>query len=261
MPHANADGVSIHYEVDGDGPPVVFCGDVGLGAWQFGWQHGAVAGPFTAITPEWRGIGESDRPTGPYSLSDFVGDLEAVLSAEGVRNPHLVGYGFGGMVALQYALGQARPESLTLLGTPPSGADLNADGVWGDPNNPGEVRSAIDAGLSAEFREERPDVLDQIEDWRTVEDADQQVFEWQQSALNEFDVGDQLFEITTPTLVCHGSDDRICPVEYGEALADGLPRGEFVEVYGAGHLVGVEASGHVNDELRSWLDEHADVER
>lgn len=259
MPYANADGVSIHYEVDGDGPPVVFCGDVGLGAWQFGWQHNAVAGPFTAVTPEWRGIGDSDRPTGPYSLTEFVADLEAVLSAEEIRNPHLVGYGFGGMVALQYALGSARPASLTLLGTPPAGDGFNADGLWGDPDKPGAIGAALDAALSAEFRETRPDVLDQIEDWRTVEDADRQVFEWQRGALEAFDVSDQLFEITTPTLVIHGSDDRICPVEYGKTLAEGLPRGEFVEVYG-GHLVGVEASGNVNDELHGWLDEHADVD-
>lgn len=48
MPHANNAGVEIRYEVDAPdaGDPdeaVVFCGDVGLGAWQFGWQHAALA--------------------------------------------------------------------------------------------------------------------------------------------------------------------------------------------------------------------------
>jgi len=261
MPHATADGVSVHYEVDGDGPPVVFCGDVGLGPWQFGWQHAAVAGPFTAVTPEPRGVGDSARPRGPYSLPELVADLAAVLSAEGIRNPHLVGYGLGGMVALRYALGASRPGSLALLGTPPTGADFDAERVWADPSDEDAVRAAVADGLSAEFREEHPDVVDRIEGWRAAEDADRAVFGWQRAAVDEFDVADRLYEMTTPTLVLHGTDDRVCAVADGERLAEGLPRGEFVGVDGAGHLVGVEASGLVNDELRGWLDEHAEGDR
>lgn len=261
VPYAVNGDVSIRYEVDGDGPAVVFCGDAGLGAWQFGWQHGAVAGPHRAITPEPRGIGQSDAPSGPYSVGDLASDLDAVLADAGVRNAHVVGYGLGGAVALHYALTSNRPASLVLLGTAATGDAFNPDALWADPDDPAAVESSLDGLFSARFREERPDVLDRIADWRVAEDASPAVFDAQRAALDRFDVGDRLYEITTPALVLHGGADAVCPASYGETLAEGLPRGEYHEAPDAGHLVGIEASAFVNDELRGWLDEHADADR
>lgn len=261
MPRAENGSVSIRYERDGSGPAVLFVGDVGLGAWQFGWQHAAIAGPSTAITPELRGIGQSDAPPGPYRLGDLVADLDAVLAAEGRRHVHLVGYGFGGMLALAYALSSSRPRSLTVIGTPASGDAYNPEALWADPNDRAAVEASVNALLSPDFREAHPDVPLRIADWRVREDAPPKSFEAQRAALAGFDVGDRLYEITTPTLVVHGDEDAICPVHYGRSLAEGLPRGEFHAVEGAGHLVGVEASARVNDELVGWLAEHADRER
>ena len=261
MARAENGPVSIRYERDGSGPAVLFVGDVGLGAWQFGWQHAAVAGPYAAITPELRGIGRSDAPSGPYRVDDLVADLEAVLAAEGPRRVHLVGYGFGGMLALAYALSSSRPRSLTLFGTPPAGDAYNPDSLWADPNDPAAVEASVNALLSSDFREAHPDVASRIADWRVREDAAREPFEAQKAALSAFDVGDRLHELTTPTLVIHGGEDAICPAHYGRSLAEGLPRGEFRAVEDAGHLVGVEASATVNDELVGWLAEHADRDR
>ncbi|TKX79502.1 alpha/beta fold hydrolase [Halorubrum sp. SD626R] len=262
MPHANNAGVSIRYEVDAPdaGDPdeaVVFCGDVGLGAWQFGWQHAALAGPHTVITPETRGVGRSDAPPGPYAVEDLASDVDAVCAAEGVRNAHLVGYGLGGMAALAAALASSRPASLTVLGTPPAGDAYKPDAVWADPADPAAVEGSLDGLCSVDFREAHPDVLSRIADWRTREDADRETFEAHRAAVEGFDVSDRLYEITTPTLVVHGAADTVCPRTAAETLADGLPRGESLVVDDARHLVGVEASAAVNDALVGWLAEHA----
>ena len=261
MPHANNGGVSIRYEVDAPdaGDPdeaVVFCGDVGLGAWQFGWQHAALAGPHTVITPETRGVGRSDAPPGPYAVEDLAADVDAVCAAEGVRNAHLVGYGLGGMVALAAALGSSRPASLTVLGTPPSGDAYKPDGVWADPSDPAAVEASLHGLCSVDFREAHPDALPPIAEWRLAEDAGRETFEAHRAAVESFDVTDRLHEVTTPTLVVHGTDDAVCPMTAAETLAEGLPRGELSAIEGARHLVGVEASAAVNDALAGWLAEH-----
>ena len=237
MPHANNGGVSIRYEVDAPdaGDPdeaVVFCGDVGLGAWQFGWQHAALAGPHTVITPETRGVGRSDAPPGPYAVEDLAADVDAVCAAEGIRNAHLVGYGLGGMVALTAALASSRPASLTVVGTPPAGDAYKPDGVWADPADPAAVEGSLHGLCSVDFREAH------------------------RAAAESFDVADRLYEVATPTLVVHGTDDAVCPVSAAKTLAAGLPRGELHAVEGARHLVGVEASAAVNDALAGWLAEH-----
>ncbi len=261
MPYANNGNVSIRYEVDAAsaGDPdeaVVFCGDVGLGAWQFGWQHAALAGPHTVITPETRGIGRSDAPPGPYTVEALASDVDAVCTAEGIRNAHLVGYGLGGMVALAYGLASTRPASLAAIGTPASGAGYNPDGVWADPSSPTAVKGSLTGLLSEAFREAHPDALPRIVEWRLAEDADRETFEAHRAAVRSFDLSDRLYEATTPTLVVHGTDDTVCPMASAETLEEGLPRGEFHAIDGARHLVGVESSAAVNDLLTGWLAEH-----
>ncbi|GAB3701972.1 alpha/beta fold hydrolase [Halorubrum pallidum] len=263
MPRADNAGVSIRYEVDapdaGDADEaVVFCGDVGLGAWQFGWQHAALAGPHTVVTPETRGVGRSDAPPGPYAVEALASDIDAVCADAGIRNAHVVGYGLGGMVGLAYALASSRPASLTVVGTPPSGASYNSEGVWADPSAPAAVEGSLRGLLSESFRETHPDVLSRITDWRLGEDADRETFEAHRAAVEGFDVSGRLYEITTPTLVVHGAADAVCPLTAAETLTDGLPRGESLVVEDARHLVGVEASAAVNDALAGWLAEHAD---
>ena len=264
MPFATnpRDGAAIRYEVDADGADgeaVVVCGDVGLGVWQFGWQHAALAGPHTVLTPETRGVGESDAPPGPYAVATLAADIEAVCAAEGVRDAHLVGYGLGGMVALTAALASARPSSLAVLGTPPAGDAFDPAGVWADPTDLDAVEESLCGLLSPEFREAHPDACSQIAAWRLAEDADCETYETHRAAVEGFDVADRLHELTTPTLVVHGGDDGVCPATAGETLAAGLPRGEFHRVEGARHLVGVEASAAVNDLLAGWTAEHAAV--
>ncbi|GAB7010577.1 alpha/beta fold hydrolase [Halorubrum trueperi] len=262
MPHANNAGVSIRYEVDapdagGPDEAVVFCGDVGLGAWQFGWQHAALAGPYTVITPETRGVGRSDAPPGPYAVEELASDVEAVCAAEGIRNAHLVGYGLGGMVTLALALASSRPASLTVLGTPPSGDGYNPDGVWADPASSDAVRGSLNGLLSESFRERHPDAITRIVEWRLGEDADRETFEAHRAAVEGFDLSDRLYEITTPTLVVYGTGDATCPRSAAETLAAGIPRGEPHAIEGARHLVGVETSAAVNDAISGWLAEHA----
>ena len=259
MPVADNDGVSIRYEIDDgevdDGKVVVFCGDIGFGPWSFGWQYGALAGPFTVITPEARGIGRSGAPPGPYTVEALAGDLEAVLSDAGVPRAYLIGYGLGGMVALTYAWRFNRADSLTIIGSAATGEAFDPASLRRDSSDRESVRASTTGLLSPSFRADRPEVIERIVDWRLAEDAREGVFAAQRDAVRGFDRADALFEITTPTLVIHGEEDTVCPVEAGKWLASGLPRGRFHSIADAGHLVWVEASAAVNDAIRGWLAE------
>ncbi|WP_117593427.1 alpha/beta fold hydrolase [Haloprofundus halophilus] len=260
MTTATNGGVSLHYQTDGDGETVAFVGDAGYGAWQWGWQHAAVAGPFESLVYDQRGVGRSDAPEGSYTVGELAQDLEVVLADHGVRKAHLVGAGLGGMVALQTALSSNRVASLTLVATAATGAELGVDSLRADPRNPEELRRATEAALSAAFVERHPDVVDRIVTWRADEDASPRVWDAQTTAVERFDASDRLYEITAPSLVLHGTADSAWPVERGRRLADDLPRGTFEAVDGAGHLVGVETSKDVNDRLLAFLEEHSDVE-
>ena len=259
MPRVDRDGISLYYEASGGGEAVAFVNDVGYGAWAWGWQHDALAAaPYETLVWDPRGTGRSDAPEGPYAVGTLANDLDAVLSAAGIGGVHLVGAGLGGMVALDYAHDARRVESLTLLGTAATGDRVDADALAA-LGAPLEDHEALRASLTGAFGPDVPadhDLLDRIAEWRAQDDATPAAREAQAAAMLGFDASDWLYEVTQPALVVHGVEDAIVPAAAGEALAEGLPRGEYVPVE-AGHLCGVEASRAVSDELLAFLAESA----
>ncbi|RDI71662.1 alpha/beta fold hydrolase [Halopelagius longus] len=256
MPTASNGSVQIHYEADGEGETVAFVGDAGYGAWQWGWQHAAVAGPYESLVLDVRGTGRSDAPDGPYAVGTLVDDLVAVLADHGVRKAHLVGAGLGGMVALRAARSTSRVRSLALFGTAAYGGGLDLEPLFGAPDDPEELERSLRAAVSERFVEAQPEAFDQILEWRAEEDAPRAAWEAQAAAVERF-AAEDLYEVTAPALVVHGTEDAVWPPERGEELATDLPRGEFFPVEGAGHLAHAEASKVVNDELLRFLDEQS----
>ncbi|WP_435063522.1 alpha/beta fold hydrolase [Halobaculum sp. EA56] len=276
MPYAANGEVDLYYEVDGEGSDerdvdaVAVCGELGYGPWQWGWQHAAVAGPYRAVVPATRGTGDSDAPPGPYTVGGLAADLDAVLADAGVDAVHLIGVGLGGMVALHAALHSGRVRKVALVGTAayggvrgsgaPAGSEdssevgLDPDPLWADPADPDALASSLRAVLTDDFLDRQPDVVSRIVEWRAREDAGREAWEAGREALRSFDLSDRLYEVTNEALVLHGSEDRVCPPAKGEELAEGLPRGEFHGVEGAGHLANVEASREVNDRILDFFE-------
>ena len=246
MPTTHNGDVSLYYETTGTGDDaVVFVGDVGFGAWQWAWQHRAVAGPFRVIVFDHRGVGQSDSPPGPYAVERLAADVAAILADSGVDRAHLVGAGLGGLVALDLAHRSGRVRSLTLLGC--GVGDREPMGAFAPTDDTAALRESTETLLSGSFRREQPDVVDQIVAWRVSEDAPRAVWEAHAAAVDGYEPP-PLYEVTTPALVVHGVEDEYWPVDGARALADDLPRGEF-RSFDAGRLVGVERSRVVNDRL------------
>jgi pimeloyl-ACP methyl ester carboxylesterase len=158
------------------------------------------------------------------------------------------------MVAMRYAREYDRARTLTLFDTAASGAAVDEPALRGlHPDDPAGLAASLDGAFSAAFREARPDLVDQICAWRRAEDADSDGVAAQAAAMTDFEAG-PLYELTTPTLVCHGLDDPVVPVAAGEELAEGLPRGTFEPVEGR-HLCFVEHARAVTERLLAHLDD------
>lgn len=249
MPTATAaDGTELFYDVAGEGPTVLLVNDVGFGAWLWGWQHAALAGPFRVVTFDPRGVGRSDA-TGPHTPERLAADCEAVLSAAGARRAHLVGAGLGGMAALAYARAYGRARSLALLGT-------TLDGSRVDPAALEQMTTdgpaALEPCLTAAFREANPEVLAGIGEWRADDDAPAAVRAAQAEGMRGY-ACEAPYEVTLPALVVHGESDPVVPAAAGRALAGALPAGEFHAIEGR-HLAFVERSKAANDALAGFLE-------
>jgi len=111
-----ANGVSLHVEDYGNGPPVLL-----LHGWPdsaYVWRHQIpflTAHGFRAIAPDMRGFGRSSRPPGitDYALSKSVGDVTALLDGLGVESANLVGHDWGAAVA--WSMAMSHPDRVQKL--------------------------------------------------------------------------------------------------------------------------------------------------
>ena len=117
MPYATSDGARIRYEVEGSGPPLLLhIGFIGsLEDWSDAGYVAPLARHFRVLRLDPRGQGQSGKPHDPaaYAAPFRVGDVLAVLDAEGIERTHFWGYSLGGWVG--FALGVYAPDRIASL--------------------------------------------------------------------------------------------------------------------------------------------------
>ncbi len=117
MPFVNNDGVRIHYEVEGQGDPLViqhgFTGSIET-VRLLGYSD-SLKDSYRVILIDARGHGVSDKPPTPesYGMQTAAGDVLAVLDALGIPKAHFFGYSMGGVIG--FAMADLAPERLLSL--------------------------------------------------------------------------------------------------------------------------------------------------
>ena len=104
MPKASVNGFKLHYEIEGDGEPLVLIPGFASGREIWSRQTPALSRNFRVISFDPRGVAASDKPDGPQSIGLLADDLALLLLALHVPSAHIVGVSFGGFVAQEFAL-------------------------------------------------------------------------------------------------------------------------------------------------------------
>jgi pimeloyl-ACP methyl ester carboxylesterase len=97
--------------------------------------------------------------------------------------------------------------------------------------------------------------MDRILEWRLEQDADDPAREAQAAAVLNFDVSDRLDALRIPTLILHGTDDQVVPVENARLLAEKIADSRVELVEGGSHLFFIENADEVNETVLSFIDE------
>jgi len=126
-----ANGISMNYEIAGDGDWLVLVHGAGdnLQAWYS--QVPAFSKEYKVLTYDTRGHGLTDVSEGEYTTAVWADDLYALLNALGVRRASLLGYSLGGMIVA--ALATERPEmvdALVLVGVVGAAVGLGDRQTW-----------------------------------------------------------------------------------------------------------------------------------
>jgi pimeloyl-ACP methyl ester carboxylesterase len=205
--------------------------------------------------------GSTASPAGKpaYTGEDLSTDPLRILDALRIARAHLVGVSMGGGIAQWLAARHpGRVRTITLIATSPAGERDTADPLpppearvrqWFEDPPPAHRWDDRDSVIGTRVEVERmfagPLGFDEQRARRIAGVVVDRTRDLEASVTNHWlvvgepDSGPtfRLADLTVPTLVLHGTDDPLFPLEHGRALAGGIPGARLVELPGMGHEV------------------------
>ena len=268
MPNVSANGIQIEYETFGNpnSPPLLLI--IGFGGQLFFWddelceqlaQRGHYVIRFDnrdvglstkleeAGVPDIGALmrGEAIHP--PYTIEDMADDAVGLLDALGIEKAHICGMSMGGMIAQAVAINHPR-RVLSLI---------SIYSTTGNPELPQPTPEALGILLTPPPEEREANIAHTMKLFRTIAGpgfpfdeewhrklasqaydrafylpgvARQFVAIWTQKNRKP-----ALASVSVPTLVIHGADDPLVPVEGGKDTAEAVPEAELKIIEGMGH--------------------------
>ena len=263
-----ANGVKTHFIVTGKGEPIVLVHGGGPGAsGEYGWRRNipALAEHFQVFALDRIGFGLTDKPAIAYSDQVLADHLADFIDALGLDQLYLMGNSMGAYGVARYAVDH--PDSVKKMVLVASGSIAGAMGVEGSPS---EGQRAIRRFAEEPTRENMRAVLeglvsnkagitDELIDGRFklatlpgAVEAQRSHRKYRDRLKNDPNLQQQysllyrLPQLTIPTIMIWGKQDRFAPIEHGYQLQKMLPNLKAFHVF--------ENSGHQvqNDEIEKF---------
>lgn len=245
--YAMSDGVRLAYEVNGSGEAVLFIQGLGYDRNGFGPLPRLLADEFRVIVFDNRGVGDSDAPEGPYSVTQLATDAVAVLDAAGIETAHVLGVSLGGFIAQELAL--AHPERVgklvlaaTAPGSVPPSHPMPDRGVeaftrYQSLDREAGLRLMVENSLGDHAVRERPELVEEVYRYRLERAPTLAAWQAQAYAGATFDAYERVPQIAAATLVIQGGADTVVNPRNGELLGELIPNARLHPVPDRGHLV------------------------
>jgi pimeloyl-ACP methyl ester carboxylesterase len=264
MPLAHNGTIQLYWESTGIGPPVLLIAGqaMTLDAW---WRTvPALARSFRVLTFDHRDVGRSSRSLWPYAVAQLADDAIAVLNAAGVDSAHVYGISLGGMVAQELALRYPDRVDAIVLGATTAGGPqaVLADAhplsffVRVGAMAPEEAEwAAVPYSYSARTRRHYGERIAQDIAKRLESQTYTLPYLHQVAAASTHNAAGRLRQIQVPTLIVHGEEDAIMPVQNAHRLDNEIPHAEVKIWPDAAHLY-ITDEPRADRYIRRFLEAH-----
>jgi 3-oxoadipate enol-lactonase len=253
MPKTKVNDIELYYEVHGEGTPLALISGLGYPLWQWHLMVPYLEKHFQVITFDNRGVGQTDKPAGPYTASMLAKDLEGLLDSLGIDRSVVMGHSMGGFIAQAMALEYPERVSKLILAstnfggprhvpvTPEAMAVLSD--VKTDPLT--RLRNGIVISTAPGFAERQPDLIQKWLDWRVANPLDIAGYQAQLgigvALLAEATAFEnKLPNVSAPTLILFGVHDKVVPPANADLLAKQITGSKICILPDAGHFFPLE---------------------
>lgn len=254
--------VTLGYDDQGDGPPIVFLHGFPHDRSLWAHQRAALSTRARCIVPDLRGFGESS-PDGPYSMDQYADDVVGLLDWLEIDDAIVCGLSMGGYVAM--AMWRRHPERLRGLVLCDTRATADTDAARETRDE--LIALAKASGASAIAARQLPGMVGKsTRAARPMVDETMRAMMSRQpvagmvgalTALRDRpDSQSTLASISVPTLVVVGEDDVITPMRDAQAMMALLPSAATPRlecIAGAGHVSCLERPAAINFVLAEFL--------
>jgi len=267
MPKVNANGITLHYERQGNGEPLILIPYLSADNTCYAFQVAEYAKHFTCFSIDLRGTGESDKPEGDHSTESYADDIAALMDALQITRAHVSGMSLGGAIGMWLAA--KNPEKVK---------SLSIHGAWtkSDPylttvvkgwqvmlESFGNVPDLVIEGIfpwcfTPEFYATKFDVIQSLAAFvRSRPAMSVDAFMRQSNAVLAHDVESELSRIMAPTLITFGRHDQVTSVRFAEPLQTGIRNTEFYVFETASHAPIYEVTEEFNQRTLAFLQQHS----
>ena len=267
MPKIQANGISMNYDQQGAGEPIVLIPYLAADHACYAFQVADYAKHFTCISVDPRGAGETDKPAGNYTTELVADDVAAFMQALGVNKAHIMGLSLGAAAGMWLAAKYPdKVKSLSLhsgwtktdpfLSTVVEGWRAMAKGL-------GSVTEMVITGilpwcLTPELYASKPDYVQSIKDFvrgRPAQPLD--AFIRQSGAVIAHDVEAQLPKIKAPTQITFGRVDMVTSTRFSDRMTKNIQKSELVIFEGCAHAPIYEKVAEFNEKTLEFLKRHS----
>lgn len=266
MSKVQANGITINYEQQGTGEPLVLIPYLAADHACYAFQVADYAKHFTCISVDPRGAGETDKPEGAYSMELFADDIAAFMQAIGIERAHVSGLSLGAATGLWLA-GKypQRVKSLSLhSGWPKTDAYLKtvaeswqtiAKGLNSVPEM--VIQGILPVCFTPDFYSSNPEFMDKVVAFvRSRPKQPLDAFMRQSNAVIAHDAVTQLARIKAPTQITFGRHDQVCSLRFGDALTNGIIGSELLVFETCAHAPIYQSTAEFNEKTLNFLNRH-----
>ncbi|HEX6502766.1 MAG TPA: alpha/beta hydrolase [Terriglobales bacterium] len=265
MPKVKANGISINYDQQGSGEPLILIPYLAADHACYAFQVAEYSKQFTCISLDLRGTGESDNPEGAYSTQDLADDVAAFMRALGISKAHISGLSLGAAIGMWLA--GKYPELVASLSlhsgwhkTDPF-LKVVAQSFQAMAQGIGSVSEMVVVGLfpwcfTPELYAAKPDYTQSLADFVRSRPAQSlSSFIDQSNAVINHDAEAQLDRITAPTQITFGRYDLATSTRFSEPLKK-IRNSELLIFEGCSHAPIYEKVDEFNSATLNFLTRH-----